>query len=119
MQATINFCLMCLPFLSTTLLLHVSDALGTCLRGMCCTKRLIVASAGKIKRAWMRNRSFMTRNNQQSSHSLTIFEQHVTSARPHCFSDLFVRDMHVRGKNGGLQAIILAESLALRYLPSV
>ena len=35
----------------------------------------------------------MTCNNQQSFHFLTIFEQHVTSAHPHCFRDSFVRDM--------------------------
>ena len=35
----------------------------------------------------------MTRNNQQSFDLLTIFEQHVTSARPRCFRDSFVRDV--------------------------
>jgi hypothetical protein len=59
----------------------------------------------------------MTHNNQQSSRSLTIFEQHVTSACLRLFRDLFVRDVHVRDKNGGLYAVVPAESLALRYLP--
>jgi hypothetical protein len=35
----------------------------------------------------------MTGNNQDSFHLLTLFEHHVTSAHPHCFRDILVRDM--------------------------
>ena len=58
----------------------------------------------------------MTRNNQQSFDLLTIFEQHVTSARPRCFRDSFVRDMCCKRQERRLQAVIPADLLEYRYL---
>ena len=70
-----------------------------------------------IMRTQWRKYSFRASNNQLLFNLLTMFENPVTSAicvgLRTCLWGTYIK----RGKNDGLQAVILAESLESRYLP--
>ena len=59
----------------------------------------------------------MTCSNQQSFHVLTIFEHHTTYKVCYDLGMFSWGVGRMRGKNGGLRDVVLAELLESRYLP--